>query len=133
VPVQCLLTVDSLEAAFNVEALVCRDSESHPLGETLLKLNMANNAMRVTLADKHEPNKKRPYNIQLSKGSSHSCHQETLMLSREEVVRYERQTLSALLKKAYVLGPKYTVLERLFEDLELQESQVVLSRYELET
>lgn len=106
-----------------MECLLFAELESLDVLQRILPLG---NAVKVTLADKHDPNKKRPSNLQLSNSLKAQHHTETVVLTREEVIKYERQMLAGLLKKAYAMGEKSTVLERLFEDLDIQETQVVL-------
>lgn len=124
-----MLCLDYLthEVNCNVDILVLSDDT--PTLDTLQRLLPAN-SVKVSLSDKYDPNKKRPSNLSLSNNARNNS--ETVVLTREELIKYERQTLAALLKRAYVIGERYVVLERLFEDLDVQETQVVLQRYEHE-
>jgi len=100
-----MLCLDYLthEVNCNVDLLVLSD-DSTTL-DTLQRLLPAN-SVKVSLADKYDPNKKRPSNLSLSNSIRSSTHSETVVLTREELIRYERQTLAALLKRAYAIGER---------------------------
>ncbi|TNV74026.1 hypothetical protein FGO68_gene8558 [Halteria grandinella] len=132
IPIQKMLCLDYLthEVNCNIDLLVLSDDTT--ILDILQRILPAN-SVKVSLSDKYDPNKKRPSNLSLSNSiKNNTNHSETVVLTREELIRYERQTLAALLKRAYVIGERYVVLERLFEDLDVQETQVVLQRYENE-